>query len=254
MSEFTIKDDSSNHHYRTEIPNILFELGLKPNEFSVYCAIKRAAGDKGACTKSVETFCKECKISRPTLSLIIKNISKENKLLKKPLIFCQRRLTEKGDADTHLLTIIDIWPENYEYFKKINRGGQNEGGGGQNDYPGGGQNDYPKEEPIFKKNNKPPLPPIPKIQYREYVFLTEQQFQTLKDLHGLPLVENMLDILNAYSGSKGKSYKSDYHTMTIGGWVFKEATKRLNKPNQSIDRSTKNMDGTPYVSKAEGLF
>lgn len=39
MSE--IKDLSSLHKYRTEIPNIIFHLGLDPYELATYCALKK---------------------------------------------------------------------------------------------------------------------------------------------------------------------------------------------------------------------
>jgi hypothetical protein len=36
-----IKDNSSLHKYRTEIPDLIFSLGLDPFEFSAYCSLKR---------------------------------------------------------------------------------------------------------------------------------------------------------------------------------------------------------------------
>ena len=62
----TIKDESSLHNYRTEIPNILLDLGLKPTQLAVYLALKRSAGDKGACIKSSMRLAKEANVDLKT--------------------------------------------------------------------------------------------------------------------------------------------------------------------------------------------
>ena len=59
MSIIEIKDLSSIHHYRTELPNIIFEIGLSPKLIGVYSAIKRCAGDKGICIKSEKTLAEQ---------------------------------------------------------------------------------------------------------------------------------------------------------------------------------------------------
>ncbi len=71
MSNYSIKDLSSNHHYRTELPNILFEIGLTPNLIGVYTALKRCAGDTGQCTKSEKTLATQLNISKKTLHGLI---------------------------------------------------------------------------------------------------------------------------------------------------------------------------------------
>ncbi len=122
MSDFSVQDNSSNHIYRTELPNIIFEIGLKCNEISVYCAIKRASGDFGECTKSYAKLCISAGVSRAILFIIIPKLCEVNPVLKKPLIICKTRFTEQGDQDTNILTVVDIWPENYEFFKNKNKG------------------------------------------------------------------------------------------------------------------------------------
>ena len=78
-----------------------------------------------------------------------------------------------------------------------------------------------------------PLPPKPdkpskqaqakaqKTAYRENVSLTEDEYWKLKALHGEAKVAELIDILDAYKGATGKTYKSDYHTMLPAGWVVK---------------------------------
>jgi hypothetical protein len=117
MSEIEIQDLSSNHKYRTEIPNIIFEIGLTPQLIGVYSAIKRCAGDIGSCFKSENTLAKELKISKSTLHKYIEMLSIENPILKKQLLIKENRISENGDFDTNLIAIKDIWPENYSHFE-----------------------------------------------------------------------------------------------------------------------------------------
>lgn len=168
MSEFKIQDLSSNHKYRTELPNILFELGLHPCLIGVYAALKRCAGDYGNCTKSIKTLCNQLQIAKNTLKAWLRDLCKINPILNKPLITLQERSSEHGDSDTHSISIIDIWPDNFKFFDDKNRGGSKfdlpgsktdprgskfTPGVGQN-LTGGGSNFDPKEEPIEEEPNK----------------------------------------------------------------------------------------------------
>ncbi len=116
MSDFIINDLSSNHKYRTELPNIIYEIGLTPNLIGVYSALKRAAGDNGQCTKSEKTLSKQLNITKKTLHGLITQLCEVNPILKKSLVNCTNRFSECGDKDTNSITITDIWPENYSYF------------------------------------------------------------------------------------------------------------------------------------------
>lgn len=165
MSEdFSIQDESSIHKYRTEIPNIIFELGLTPDELAIYLIFKRAAGDNGKCIKSTRRIAKEAKVSRNNLLKIKNKLSNKFSLINKSLIECYDRFSDCGDKDTCEVHIVDIWPENFLFFnKKI--GGSNEIPRGSNKIPPGsnqipqvaqtryqgGSNECHKEEP-FKKN------------------------------------------------------------------------------------------------------
>ena len=64
-----------------------------------------------------------------------------------------------------------------------------------------------------------------KVQFREFVSLTQTEHDQLVAGHGKDFVNSMLDTLNAYKGGSGKQYKDDYFTMTTGGWVFKQVSK-----------------------------
>lgn len=64
-----------------------------------------------------------------------------------------------------------------------------------------------------------------KIFYREKVSLTPAEYETLCKKNSKEFVEEMLDALESYKCSSGNEYKSDYHTMTKGGWVYKKIQK-----------------------------
>jgi hypothetical protein len=115
MSDLEFQDLSTNHKYRTELPNIIFEIGLKPHLIGVYAAIKKCAGDTGSFFKSESKFAKELKISKKTLHKFIEELCLENPVLKKVLIIKENRIDKHGDKDTNLLFITDIWPENYSH-------------------------------------------------------------------------------------------------------------------------------------------
>ncbi len=158
LSNIEIQDLSSNHTFRTELPNILFEIGLHPILIGVYAALKRCAGDYGKCTKSIKTLCSQLQISKNTLKGWINKLCEINPILKKPLIISQERRSEHGDSDTHCISIIDIWSDNLSYFKDKNGGGSKidpprskiDPGVGQKLTQGGSKID-PKEEQ-HKKN------------------------------------------------------------------------------------------------------
>jgi Helix-turn-helix domain len=165
MSNFTIKDESSNHKYRTELPNLIFELGLSPTAFCLYSAIKRCAGDVGICTRSTTNLAKLANMSPRTLQRTLPELLEINKFIKKSLVNLTPRISDCGDQDTNELTINDIWPENAQYFLnnikggdkltvppvKMTPGGAKMTGGVVTNCQGGGVKLTDKEEP-FKKN------------------------------------------------------------------------------------------------------
>jgi hypothetical protein len=158
MSEIEINDQSSNHHYRTELPNVIFEIGLKANELALYCAIKKSAGDSGYCTKSTKTLCAEAGVGERNFGKLKQALSQQFQIINKPLIIVKKRNSDFGDPDTDLITIIDVWPENYRYFMNEDGGGAKlqvpgakmQGGVVQN-CGGGGAKLRVKQQP-FKKN------------------------------------------------------------------------------------------------------
>lgn len=70
---------------------------------------------------------------------------------------------------------------------------------------------------------------IPKINFSEFVSLTEEEHQKLIAEHGEPKTTRMIGILNNYKGSSGKKYKSDY--LAILNWVIKRVEEEDRKPS-----------------------
>jgi len=117
MTKFNFKEEIPDRTYHTQIPNILSQIGLKASSISLYFAIKRSSGEDGKCTKSKEKLCSEAGISGGTFSKVLHSLEQNQKIINKPLIKVQSRIHEHGDSDTHLITIIDIWPENVKFWR-----------------------------------------------------------------------------------------------------------------------------------------
>ena len=61
-----------------------------------------------------------------------------------------------------------------------------------------------------------------KKTYKDFVLLTDKDYQKLVDRFGANETEKRIERLNNYLGSTGKRYKSHYHT--ILNWAGKEST------------------------------
>lgn len=58
------------------ISNRIFDLGLKPRDFSVYCCLLRHSdNENGSCFPSRRMIAKECSIDRKTVDSAIENLS-----------------------------------------------------------------------------------------------------------------------------------------------------------------------------------
>jgi hypothetical protein len=143
-----IRDLSSLHKYRTEMPNIIDELELDPYEHRLYCKYKRIAGDQGMCIKSNKNLAGECKMSVRKLQQVKKSLTEPREILGgKPLITITERKTAKGDPDTDLIQIVDVWEENFLFFiQKRSKGRASRAPGVVHQVHEGGASHAPKEE------------------------------------------------------------------------------------------------------------
>jgi hypothetical protein len=144
--------DSERHTWRTEFPNIIFDLGLDCYQLAGYLVLKQTAADKGSCFKSIPTLAKQSGMSENKFRDVKKSLSLINEILGKPLIRVQPQTNSKGDRIADKITIEPIWVENMQAWldKKKNKSGSDLKGGGS-DLKGGGSDPKGEEEPL-KKN------------------------------------------------------------------------------------------------------
>lgn len=142
------------HYYRTEIPNIVFELGLSPDAFCLYVHLKRIAGDSGSCFKSLKSLAKDCRLGETRIRECFKELLRTKLDASTTLISVSRRKKTDGSNQTNSITITDIWRLNgdvyRERFKKVSDG-STDGGGIPRAARGDTSRGEPKEEHI-KKN------------------------------------------------------------------------------------------------------
>lgn len=113
MNETQAVDAGDLRKYRTEIPNVVFTLGLSPFEVALYCHLKKTAGADGKCWKSTKTLAAETKMSGGQISAAKEELSKPRpELGGKSLINIQTDESKPG-RPRHVITIVDIWPENF---------------------------------------------------------------------------------------------------------------------------------------------
>ena len=157
---FEFSEETPAHFWRTEIPNCIDDCGLDPSEYRLYCHIKRIAGDRGACFKSINSLAEHCKIGKTKLKECLASLCETNEFLGVPLLKKQNRTTKLGDKDTNLYIVKDIWHLNSKFYnKKQNRGGSpNDPGVGRQATEGRLPGDH-KEEPIKKEPLEENLPP-----------------------------------------------------------------------------------------------
>jgi hypothetical protein len=114
MSEARTIDLGDSRKYRTEIPNLVFTLGLSPFELALYVHLKKTAGAEGACWKSTQTLSEETGMSAGMVSKAKDGLEESRKALGgKALINVSEEPNRGGGRPRHVITITDIWPENF---------------------------------------------------------------------------------------------------------------------------------------------
>ena len=150
--------------YRTEIPNIVHEMleagDITPAAFILYSVYRRIAGEHGACWVGTRGLAKKCSLSAPTITKLKKILSKPLKKLNgKSLIHITPGNPQLEEADT--VTVIDIWPENFAFFKNKLTCVNPRHGGVKKEDTGVCKMEIHKKEPYKKEpyKNPPPLTP-----------------------------------------------------------------------------------------------
>lgn len=83
---------------------------------------------------------------------------------------------------------------------------------------------------------------MPKLDFTEYVQLSEQEYRKLKEEYGV-LADKMIEVLSNYKGSSGRKYKSDY--LAIKNWVVSKVLKDSKSIN--VDGRRETVVGKQYI-------
>ncbi len=71
----------------------------------------------------------------------------------------------------------------------------------------------PTQQQPPKKRGRPKKATVPKVEYAEFVSMTEEEHQKLIDQYGPEMTARFIEELDNYKGSSGKMYKSDYRAI-----------------------------------------
>jgi len=118
MKQF-VTDEGDPRRYFTQLPNIIFEIGLKPLELVLYAHMKRAAGANasGKCFKSTATLARETGMGAGSVSRTKTALeAKRSALGNRPLIRTRQIPNPKGGKPFQEITITDIWKANTDRF------------------------------------------------------------------------------------------------------------------------------------------
>lgn len=167
MTEDLYVDSSDLKKYRTEIPNIVFDIGLHPLSLAIYCYIKRRAGAHrhGACTEGAPKSAKKLGMTKPTFLKYRELLTKPHpKLNDKPLITMEQMHAEDGGDRPNRVTINDIWPENFATLSQKTGGVHDVHQGGKRDLPGGSKRFTPGVKEIYPKKEPYKKEPIEEVE------------------------------------------------------------------------------------------
>mgnify|MGYP006957493083 FL=1 len=89
----------------------------------------------------------------------------------------------------------------------------------------------PTQQQPPKKRGRPKKATVPKVEYAEFVSMTEEEHQKLIDQYGPEMTARFIEELDNYKGSSGKMYKSDYRA--ILKWVVKKVTEEYGRDSRT---------------------
>lgn len=94
--------------YRTELPNMVDDMGLSVYAFRLYVHLKRVAGDKGLCWQGTKTLATACRMSEGKVS------AAKQELVSAGLIAIRRPHGPTNHADEILIR--NVWPQNFAAY------------------------------------------------------------------------------------------------------------------------------------------
>lgn len=87
----------------------------------------------------------------------------------------------------------------------------------------------------------------PKVQWAEFVSMTNAEHQKLLDTHGPADTKRLIEILDNYKGATGKTYKSDYRA--ILNWVVTRLQDEKKKRAKEDDPFARLPNKGPIIDK-----
>jgi predicted transcriptional regulator len=105
-----IIEQTPDRKYFTILQNILDDMGLSPYAIRLYFRLKRRAGEKGECWENTKHLAEGCNMSKSQVS------RSKAELEIAGLITIKKRSLAHGHFPGHIITIVDIWRDNVDYY------------------------------------------------------------------------------------------------------------------------------------------
>lgn len=99
------------------------------------------------------------------------------------------------------------------------------------------------KEPPKRGKSKPKRPKTPKVQYAEFVSMTEEEYKKLLEKFGEEKTKRAVEILDNYKGQSGRSYESDYRA--ILNWTIERVNEEFEKRGGGSHGETWGHPGKP---------
>jgi hypothetical protein len=106
--KITVRDKSTLHHYRIELPNLIDDMELSVYAFRLYAHLKRRAGDDGVCYEGTRGIAAACRMS-------VGQVTKAKaELVAAGVIERSSKSVRGGQVDS--ITMVDLWPQNFRAY------------------------------------------------------------------------------------------------------------------------------------------
>lgn len=110
--EIQIEDLSNDKSYFTQIPNIIYRMGLGPYVIAYYSILKSIAGDRATCFMSQKNLARLVGCSDKQISLMNKFMSQPFKILNGKSLIRLKTQKRNGEYLPNIIQVVDIWSEN----------------------------------------------------------------------------------------------------------------------------------------------
>ena len=109
--KYVVRDEAPLTKFFTQTPNLVDDADLTAPAVRLYLHLKRVAGEEGICWQGQRELAAHCHLDPATI------IRAKRELEKAGFIRIERGMISGHPA--HFITIIDIWPQNYDAYKDL---------------------------------------------------------------------------------------------------------------------------------------